>query len=616
MPDDSVLPLPLLVWKISLQTPQFPPKSMFDTNPPPNSVTILYGSETGNAQDFAHYLGRKLRYYSLRPTVSSLDEYDPRKLVTETRYLIVLCSTTGQGEFPRNLQKFIKFLLRKRLPKDLLNHVKFTTFGLGDSSYPKFNFAIKKIHTRLLQLGCTELSARCESDEMSPEGIDGYFAEWVEKLVPALTGQFPRLFQIDDHTLLPPEYKIDVSPDSADLDSAEDLALTRSQNLHRGRVLENHRITAADHFQDVRHIVIESDSVLLYSPGDTLALYPPNDDRSVELLLQLQSHWLAVADKPLKISSDVEVEGGLISQEHMTLRNLIKYHLDVSSIPRRTFFGLLFHFVDDSTDDGKREKEKLYDFSKLEESEDLYDYANRPRRLILETIMEFETNLKIPVEYIVDLIPLIKVRLFLIASKPSPNSVEIAVAIVEYKTMLRRIRRGLCTRWLKQLQPGAPLVFSVHLSNISFGDDLLEKPPVLMIAPGTGIAPMKSLIEKEAGNRSLVLFQGFRETQKDYLFQSVWEPLVELSTLQVYNAVSREAGTKNKYVQDRLFAEKDLVRSLIVDDKAIVFVCGSSGNMPRQVRITLVEILRGSVTDPEQYLLDMENGGRYIQETW
>ncbi|WPK24599.1 hypothetical protein PUMCH_001878 [Australozyma saopauloensis] len=589
---------------------------MSDTNPPPNSVTILYGSETGNAQDFAHYLGRKLRYYSLRPTVSSLDEYDPRKLVTETRYLIVLCSTTGQGEFPRNLQKFIKFLLRKRLPKDLLNHVKFTTFGLGDSSYPKFNFAIKKIHTRLLQLGCTELSARCESDEMSPEGIDGYFAEWVEKLVPALTGQFPRLFQIDDHTLLPPEYKIDVSPDSADVASGEDLALTRSLNLHRGRVLENHRITAADHFQDVRHIVIESDSVLLYSPGDTLALYPPNDDRSVELLLQLQPHWLAVADKPLKISSDVEVEGGLISQEHMTLRNLIKYHLDVSSIPRRTFFGLLFHFVDDSTDDGKREKEKLYDFSKLEESEDLYDYANRPRRLILETIMEFETNLKIPVEYIVDLIPLIKVRLFLIASKPSPNSVEIAVAIVEYKTMLRRIRRGLCTKWLKQLQPGTPLVFSVHLSNISFGDDLLEKPPVLMIAPGTGIAPMKSLIEKEAGNRSLVLFQGFRETQKDYLFQSVWEPLVQLSTLQVYNAVSREAGAKHKYVQDRLFAEKDLVRSLIVDEKAIVFVCGSSGNMPRQVRITLVEILRGSVTDPEQYLLDMENGGRYIQETW
>lgn len=530
--------------------------------------------------------------------------------------MIVLCSTTGQGEFPRNLQKFIKFLLRKRLPKDLLNHVKFTTFGLGDSSYPKFNFAIKKIHTRLLQLGCTELSARCESDEMSPEGIDGYFAEWVEKLVPALTGQFPRLFQIDDHTLLPPEYKIDVSPDSADVASGEDLALTRSLNLHRGRVLENHRITAADHFQDVRHIVIESDSVLLYSPGDTLALYPPNDDRSVELLLQLQPHWLAVADKPLKISSDVEVEGGLISQEHMTLRNLIKYHLDVSSIPRRTFFGLLFHFVDDSTDDGKREKEKLYDFSKLEESEDLYDYANRPRRLILETIMEFETNLKIPVEYIVDLIPLIKVRLFLIASKPSPNSVEIAVAIVEYKTMLRRIRRGLCTKWLKQLQPGTPLVFSVHLSNISFGDDLLEKPPVLMIAPGTGIAPMKSLIEKEAGNRSLVLFQGFRETQKDYLFQSVWEPLVQLSTLQVYNAVSREAGAKHKYVQDRLFAEKDLVRSLIVDEKAIVFVCGSSGNMPRQVRITLVEILRGSVTDPEQYLLDMENGGRYIQETW
>lgn len=583
--------------------------------PAPTSVTILYGSETGNAQDFAHYLARKLRYCSLRPTVAALDDYDFKKLVTETRFLIVLCSTTGQGEVPRNSNKFMKFLLRRKLPADLLSHVKFTTFGLGDSSYPKFNYAIKKIHTRLLQLGCQELSPRCESDEMSPEGVDGYFAEWVETLVPALTSQFPRLFTIDDHTLLPPEYKIEISEAAKDLTFSQDLCLTRSPSLHRGKVARNDRITAEDHFQDVRHIVIESESLLEYSPGDTLALYPPNDDRSVELLLQLQPQWLPIADKPLSFCTKIDVEGGTIDAQNLTLRTLIKYHLDLSSIPRRTFFGLLFHFVDDSSDDGKREKEKLYEFSKLEESEDLYDYANRPRRLILETIMEFETNLRIPVEYIVDLIPLIKVRLFLIASKPSPNSVELAVAIVEYKTMLRRIRRGLCTKWLKLLQPGSPLVFSVHLSNLSFGSHV-SKPPVVMIAPGTGVAPMKSLIEAETGQRDLYLFQGFRDTSKDYLFGSLWKQLEDCGRLQCFNAVSRDPNFKYKYVQDRVFAEKDLVRKLILDEDAIVFVCGSSGNMPRQVRITLVEILKGSVEDADKLLLEMENNGRYIQETW
>lgn len=582
----------------------------------PSSVTILYGSETGNAQDFAHYLARKLRYCSLRPTVAALDDYDFKKLVTETRFLIVLCSTTGQGEVPRNSMKFMKFLLRRKLPSDLLSHVKFTTFGLGDSSYPKFNYAIKKIHTRLLQLGCEELSPRCESDEMSPEGIDGYFAEWVESLVPALTSQFPRLFTIDDQTLLPPEYKIEINEQSENLSFSQDLCLTRSSTLHRGKVARNERITADDHFQDVRHIVIESDSLLSYSPGDTLALYPPNDDRSVELLLQLQPQWIPIADKPLSFCTKIDLEGGTIDPLKLTLRTLIKYHLDLSSIPRRTFFGLLFHFVDDSTDDGKREKEKLYEFSKLEESEDLYDYANRPRRLILETLMEFETNLRIPVDYIVDLIPLIKVRLFLIASKPSPTSVELAVAIVEYKTALRRIRRGLCTKWLKQLQIGAPIVFSIHLSNITFRSDAEVKPPIIMIAPGTGIAPMKSLIEAEAGQRALYLFQGFRDTKKDHLFFSLWKNLEEEGKLKCLNAVSRDPDFKHKYVQDRIFAEKELVRKAILEEDAIIFVCGSNGNMPRQVRVTLVEILKGHIEDAHKFLLEMENNGRYIQETW
>ena len=89
------------------------------------------------------------------------------------------------------------------------------------------------------------------------------------------------------------------------------------------------------------------------------------------------------------------------------------------SIPRRSFFALLWHFVDPSTEDGEREQEKLMEFGSFDEPEELYDYANRPRRLILETLLEFENNLTIPVSYILDLFPLIRPRMFLIASCPS-----------------------------------------------------------------------------------------------------------------------------------------------------------------------------------------------------
>lgn len=579
-----------------------------------SGVTILYGSETGNAQDYAHYLARKLRYYSLRPTLSSLDGYNLKNLVTDTSYLVVICLTTGQGELPRNARKFMRFLLKKKLPADLLNHVRFTSFGLGDLLYPKFNYAIKKIHTRLLQLGCTELAPRCESDELAPEGVDGYYAEWEGVLISALQQALPFASAIDQHVLLPPEYHVEVDTTAQDVPTLLEAALSRTAPLVRGKVVSNERLTAGDHFQDVRHLVIETPEALSYSPGDTVALYPPNDDHNVQLLLELQPAWLAIADKPLTLPP-VEIEGGFIARENLTLRSLLTFHLDIMSIPQRSFFSLLHHFVDASSDDGKREQEKLYEFSQLEHSQDLYDYANRPRRLILETVMEFDQNLRIPVEYVLDLFPVIKVRLFLIASKPSPHRVELAIAIVEYKTILRRIRRGLCTRWIKLLQPGDDIVFSVHRSNLQFSTPISTAPAVLMIAPGTGIAPMKSLIEATAGLRELHLFSGCRDRTKDFLFESIWSNLLQNGSLKVYPAVSREKGYKHRYVQDYLFAEKATVGQLMMDG-AIVFLCGSSGKMPTQVRVTLVEILRDFVSEPEHYLLEMENEGRYIQETW
>lgn len=152
---------------------------------------------------------------------------------------------------------------------------------------------------------------------------------------------------------------------------------------------------------------------------------------------------------------------------------------------------MLWHFVDSSTPDGEREQEKLREFGSLDEPEDLYDYANRPRRLILETLLEFQNNLTIPISYILDLFPLIKPRMFLIASRPSTSEVELVVAIVEYKTIIRKIRRGLCTRWLKSLNTGDEILYSVQKSSFKYDD----KQPIIMVAPGTGVAPMKSLID-------------------------------------------------------------------------------------------------------------------------
>lgn len=596
----------------------------------PSGVTILYGSETGNAEGFARYLYLRLRYLNLAPVLLSLDEYPLKKLVTDTRYLIIICSTLGQGDLPRNATKFMKFLLKKKLPEDLFNHIRLTTLGLGDSSYTKFNYAIRKIHARLMQLGCVELSPRAEADEMSPEGLDGFYKAWEEALMSELIKYFPDRAAIDEAYVLPPDHKVIVADGEPDivtdtLKTYQSRAVNGDQSEPSlGKLVKNTRVTASDHFQDIRHIVVDTDININFSPGDCAALYPVNDDASVELLIQLQPHWIPFADKPLVIDRSnpytlVDIPEGLV-----TLRGLLTQYLDITAIPRRSFFNMLWHFVDTSSEDGQREQEKMREFAGLEDVEELYNYANRPRRLILETVLEFQANLTIPIERVLDLFPRIRPRLFSIASKPDSHRFELVVGIVEYKTMLRRIRRGLCTKWLKLLEEGSPVLFSIVKANIRYD----KSRPLIMVAPGTGIAPMKAVVEDwESQNIStqspqnglsnmMYLFYGCRHEAKDFLFTDVWANQPQLLLLPCF---SRDGGSV-RYVQDKLYEQRDLVGELLVNKNAGVFVCGLSGAMPKQVKITLVDIVSKKLGLSEEqateWVVGLEDAGRYVEDTW
>lgn len=557
-----------------------------------------------------------LERYHFNVHCSSLDDFDLKNLVN-IKVLIIVCSTTGQGEFPKNARKFWKFMLKKKLPKDLLNHLVFTSFGLGDSSYPKFNWAIKKLHNRMLQLGAVEFSKRAEGDEMSSQGIDGYYIEFQKLLVENLLKEFPLspgLEPISEDRLLPPKNKLTVDlrkPKRLTEDKIKSIALTRdSAEVIKATVFCNKRLTADDHFQDVRHFSIKTEHEIAYQPGDTISLYPTNDPMEVESLLEMQG-WLDIADRRVTIEGELpKIDGGYIS--NLTLRSLLTHHLDLKAIPRRSFFALLQHFSHD-----EREKEKLHEFSSFNDPEELYNYANRPRRSILEVLQEF-FSVKIPLEYIFDLLPVVKPRIFSISSAPSSHSVDLTIAVVQYKTMIRRIRKGLCTSWVKTLDVGDEVLIKVNKNLLKFPS--LET-PIIMIAPGTGLAPMRSLVHERASlgcdKSQLVLFTGNRYHNKDYLYGGEWTSLAKEGKLTLFNAFSRESGG---YVQDTLYMEADFIVELLTHKNACIYVCGSSGKMPNQVRATFETILEETrgLTKPEahQYLLELELNRRYIQETW
>lgn len=609
-------------------------------------VPILYGTETGNSQDLAEMLSKRLRRLKFLPKLYNLDSYPVNHLPSEPIVLFI-CATAGQGELPRNSKKFWRSILKKKLPPTLLEDVRFSTFGLGDSSYPHYNWAVKKLHARLLNLGAKELSDRGEGDEQNANGIEKMYQEWENKLCENLEALYPLpdgVSVYETETLLSPVFPITIHSKkpkrlTKDIKGVQLSRQSESDKVYSGRVVKNDRITAKSHFQDVRHLVLDTEEEAFYDPGDTIALYPTNDPKDVQELLDDQG-WDDIADYKVSVIPEFEetVFGGLVSP--LTVRSLLTHHLDIMAIPRRSFFASTWYFSEGL----EHEREKLQEFSTVDGLDELYDYANRPRRSILETITEF-SSLKIPIEYILDVFPVLRPRLFSIASPQNQSEIELSIAIVKYKTIIRRIRRGVCTRYISGLEPNDAIPFSIHRNGLYTPKSYLSNTrspggnPLILIATGTGVAPVisivRTLLTAETPRKApIYVFFGCRGAELDFHFKNEWKELVEThgKLLKVYIAFSRDsadATTKKSFeyvslngvhVQALLYEHKTIIGEQLNSSNSVVYLCGSSGSMPRLVRVTLKTIIEETLEidekEAENRIFALENSGRFIQETW
>ncbi|KAF2107202.1 sulfite reductase flavo protein alpha-component [Lophiotrema nucula] len=610
---------------------------------------VVYGSETGNAQDVAEEIGRITERLHFQTEVTELDAISLKQLL---QYSVVLISvsTTGQGELPANSQKLWRSLRSARLRPGCLQQIKFASFGLGDTSYPKFNWAHRKVYNRLVQLGAHPICDRGESDEQHPEGIDGALTLWSTKLRLRLLEEYPLpndVEPIPDDVLLDPKWLLDI-PDSTNAKSEAlingsipDTPPTNLLDVVGGltaRITSNDRVTPTIHWQDVRHLKLDIESYHVYSPGDTLTIYPKNFPEDVDHLLKIMQ-WDAVADTPLKFkpsppsispTSSLPVFN-LTKTTPITLRTLLTNHLDIMSIPRRSFFAHLAHFTSDET-----QRERLLEFTNPEYLDELYDYTTRPRRSILEILQEFDT-VKIPWQRVCSVIPAIRGRQFSIASAQAPadqkesrTRIELLIAIVKYKTVIKRIREGVCTRYIAALQPGQEISVTLQKGGLSVTKAETEK-PVIMIGPGTGVAPMRALIYQRRFWREEIakdgrewdkdlLFFGCRNAEADYFFKDEWRKLKDGGEpLDVLAAFSRDQRQK-VYVQDHIREQGERVYDALAKKGGLVYICGSSGKMPQAVREALIEGFQkhGDMDreGAEAYLAAMEKSGRYKQETW
>ncbi|KAF4520861.1 hypothetical protein B566_EDAN007042 [Ephemera danica] len=531
-------------------------------------IQLFVAFSRDQAQKVLHWTG----------PVLPMDHFEACHLPNE-KLVIFVCSTTGQGEEPDNMKQFWKFLLRKSLPSNLLAETHIAVLGLGDSSYLRYNFVAKRLYKRLLQLGARSLLELGLANDQHDLGVNAVATSWISSLWQALEKEFPpsaSLPPVHLSHVLQPRYAVHllgaVPPD------LEDDSLTSVSSIEPATpVLRNIRTTSTKHFQ----------------PGDVLQVQPCNLEENVQFFIKLfrMSSSAVINVVPAKGAYALPLP---LTWEHTfpcSLEYCARHLLDLQAPPQRYALQVLAHFTASNL-----EKERLFEFSTPEGQEDFVDYCMRPRRTILEMLREFPVSTStLPLAYIFDLFKPLRPRLFSIASAH-----ELLVAVVKYKSRMNTPRLGLCSNWIARLKPGDNVPCIVRPGSFKFpsSDDI----PLIMVGPGTGCAPFRSLVQQRyaLGSKGrLILFLGFRNKEGDFHCQAEWQSYVEQGFIQLFVAFSRDQAQKGQ---------------------ACLFVAGNAKNMPTSVREAVVQIVAEnkacSQQDAESYVKKLEVSGRYQSETW
>lgn len=261
-----------------------------------------------------------------------------------------------------------------------------------------------------------------------------------------------------------------------------------------------------------------------------------NDARSIFIYASTNLLILLILEMPVP---------EILKSPH-SMKTIASQYWDLSAYPRARFFQVMSYKCDNEL-----EKEKLLEFASFEGQQELYSYVNRPRRGILEVMGDFpHATSKLCLEVLFELFQPIKQRPFSIASSVLSDKLELLVAVVEYKTLMKEPRRGLCSNWLKSIAVGERVQVSIKKGTFQLPKD--KNVPLIMIGPGTGLAPFRSILQEyELSEKSthelkdrLVLFFGCRSKFKDFHCQDDLRRMENANLLKLFCAFSRDQEDK------------------------------------------------------------------------
>jgi sulfite reductase (NADPH) flavoprotein alpha-component len=536
------------------------------------SLTILYGSRTGNGEGVAKQAVKNATALGFDVKLKNMENYKNNDLKGETN-LLVIVSTHGEGEPPFQAKTFHEFLFSKRAPR--LDGINFSVLALGDSSYLKFCQTGIEIDARLEELGAKRISPRVDCD--------------VNFRVSALQWITDTLDNLNDT-------KNNSAPSATEITKEEPESATTHGKHHpyEAQVLEKAFLHGRDSNRQTLHVELSlENSGLTYEPGDSLGVFATNPPELVEHLLET-----------VKLSPSEVVT---FENTKTTLSDSLFKNYELTQI----------------TPDVLNRYAKLTDNAKIKE---ILQSTDSVKEFIygkdLVDLFTFFPE-KLTAEQFTSLLRPIQPRLYSISSSPLafPDEVHLTVGVVKYKNGDRK-KTGLCSVFLSdrtEENESAP-VFIEKNNNFRLPEN--PETPIIMVGAGTGIAPYRAFVQhremQENSGKSWLIF-GNRHSESEFLYQLEWQRhLREGSLTRMDVAFSRDTDEK-VYVQNRIQEHGKLIFDWL-ESGAHFYVCGDMKKMAHDVHNELMAAVQKhggmSKEAAEAYLVSLQHQRRYQTDVY
>lgn len=600
-------------------------------------IAIFYGSQTGTAEEFAGRLAKDAQRYGLKALVLDPEECDMEELTRmgeiENSLTIFVMATYGEGDPTDNAQEFYEWLQNDRDDLDCLNY---TVFGLGNKTYEHYNAMGRFVDKRLEEMGANRVFEKGEGDDDG--NLEEDFVRWREQFWPAVLSKYnidireikrrlssciERQFKLVIHEDLPQD-KIY----TGEMNKLKSYITQRppfdAKNPFLAPMLVNRELHRAGN-RSCMHIELDiTGSKIKYEAGDHVAVYPTNDPELVEKLASMLN-----VDLDAVISLQNRDEDS--PKKHpfpcpTTYRTALLHYVDIASVVKTHVLRELAEYAKDF-----HHKEFLINITDTTEEakKQYHDWVMNPHRHIV-AVLEDLPSLRPPLDHLLELLPRLQCRYYSISSSPKmhPNSIHITAVLVRWTTSTGRVQKGVATTWLSTKRPkeGEPPRVPIFVRKTQFRLPFKSVTPVIMVGPGTGLAPFRGFIQdrhmqKQNGKQigDIVLFFGCRKKSEDYIYEDELTSYEKDGTIADLHVAFSRDQEKKVYVTNQMAENKESIWK-ILDNGGHIYVCGDARNMARDVHNLLVTIVKenGGMTENEaaDYVKKLSAKGRYSVDVW